>query len=509
VFPRAHEHAGRRRFKRCCVSLRKGSAKTELAAWLALAELHPRAPVRCVGWDDRKCRVHGKVRQKGAACACVPRGGGVGDPFIPVVAYTEEQSEELCYGAMKAVAELSKSITKDFDIGLERIMRIGGDGKALAVSTAPGPRDGARTTFQVFDETHRMVLPRLRKAHQTMMANLPKRRLSDSWSLETTTAYSPGEKSVAEATMDYALAVADGRVRDSRLFFFHRQAADGHDLSTQEGIKAAVLEASGPVAPWSDIDAIVAQWNDPTSDRAFLERVWLNRIVRSADRAFDVGVWKRLARPGYRPPKGALVTLGFDGARYHDATGIVGTDILTGTQWVVGVWERPAGVETWEVPQAEVEEAVAFAFDEWDVWRMYCDPPYWETVVAKWSGELGEKRVVLFHTNRYRKMAEAIRAYANAQAAGELHHDDDPAFSRHVGNAYRRELYGRDEEGHALWVIQKERPDSPNKIDVAVAAVLSWEARRAALAEGVKAQESVYEGRGLLVLGDAGVMGGA
>jgi phage terminase large subunit-like protein len=487
VYPRVHEQGGRRRFKRCAVSLRKGSAKTELAAWLAAAELHPRAPVRGVGWDARSCFVHGKVLRKSAVCACQPIGGGVRDPFIPIVAYTEEQSEELCYGALKTILEQSRTITKDFDIGLERVMRVRGDGKALPVSTAPGPRDGARTTFQVFDETHRMALPRLKKAHQTMLANMPKRKASDAWSLETTTAYAPGEHSIAEGTMHYAEQVAAGRVRDSRLFFFHRQASDGHDLTTPDGIRAAVIEASGPVAPWSDIDSIVAQWNDPDADQAFLERVWLNRIVKSSDRAFDIERFKALGVPGYRPPKGALITLGFDGARYHDATGIVGTDVLSGSQFVVGCWEQDPLVPGWEVPQAEVEAAVAFAFSEWDVFRMYCDPPYWETVVSGWSGEYGDKRVVSFRTNQFRKMSDAVRSFSNAQAAGELHHDGDARLVRHVGNSHRRELYGRDEEGRPLWVIYKERQDSPNKIDLAVAAVLSWEARRAALAEGAAA----------------------
>ena len=77
------------------------------------------------------------------------------------------------------------------------------------------------------------------------------------------------------------------RSRTRRLFFFHRQAGDEHDLTTPAGVRAAVLEASGPVASWSDIDGIVEQWQDPTADRTYLERVWLNRLVRSADRAFD------------------------------------------------------------------------------------------------------------------------------------------------------------------------------------------------------------------------------
>lgn len=507
VYPREHEKSGRRRFKRVALSLRKGSAKTELAAWIAAAELHQKAPVRCIGWDDRHCGVHGKVRRKGATCRCVPIGSGVRDPFIPLLAYTEEQSEELCYGALKVILELSR-VAKDFDIGLERIMRVRGDGKALAVATAPGPRDGARTTFQVGDETHRLVLPRQRKAWETMLANQPKRKLSDAWSLETTTAYAPGEQSVAERTQHYAQAVAEGRVKDSRLFFFHRQASDvdvstgkAWDLTDPAAVRRAVLEASGPVSEWSDVDAIVEQWNDPTSDRTYLERVWLNRPVKAAEKAFNVEAWRRLARAPiggqpYRPPRGALIALGFDGARFHDSTAIVGTEIETGYQWLLGLWEQDPLDPKWEVPEDEVCQVVEDAFARWRVWRFYCDPPYWETVVAAWAGLHGKETVVFFLTNRYRQMADAVRGFTNALVDGGLSHDGSPDYARHIGNAHRRPLNQRDEEGRPLWVIQKERPDSPLKIDAAAAGVLSWRARTDALTNGARASgPSIWDQR--------------
>src|SRR3990167_4520687 len=53
VYPQGHEFAGRRRFKRVAISLRKGTAKTELAAWIAACELHHEGPVRCDGFDRR------------------------------------------------------------------------------------------------------------------------------------------------------------------------------------------------------------------------------------------------------------------------------------------------------------------------------------------------------------------------------------------------------------------------------------------------------------------------
>lgn len=477
VWPPGHPQAGRRRFKRVALMLRKGSAKTEFAAWIAAAELHPTAPVRCSGFDERG----------------EPIGVGVIDPYIPMVAYTEEQSEDLAYGALRVILEHS-AVADDFDIGLERVMRVGGDGKAVPLASAPNSRDGARTTFQHYDETHRFTLDRLKKAHQAMERNIPKRKLADGWSFETTTAFSPGEHSVAEETYAYGRAIDEGRVADPRLFFFYRWAGDEHDISTQEGVKAAVLDASGEMAAWSDIDSICAQFDDPQADRSYLERTWLNRIVKGSDKAFDATRWAELARGEQLVADGALITLGFDGARYLDATSIVATEILTGFQFPIKTWEKDPLNAEWEVPVDEVLAAMAEAFRRFKVWRLYGDPPYWEETFAKWSGEYGEERVVAWPTNKWLKMADAVRSFANAIASGELTHSGEKTLARHVANAYRKLLLSRDSEGKPLWVIQKERSDSPLKIDAAVAAVLSWQARRDALAAGVgKKKRSRYD----------------
>jgi phage terminase large subunit-like protein len=483
VFPCGHPQAGRRRFKRAGISLRKGSAKTEFAAWLAAVELHPLGPVRCDGWDA-----------KGE-----PVGVGVSDPYIPLVAYTEEQSDELAYAALRVILEYS-SLADDFDIGLGRIMRIGGDGKAVSLAGSPDARDGARTTFQVFDESHRMNTPRLKSAHRTMLANIPKRFKADAWSLEVTTAPAPGEGSIAEDTMDYARQVADGAIQDSRLFFFHRQASDKHDLSTAAGIRAAVIEASGPAAAWSDIDGIVEQWRDPTSDKTFLERVWLNRLVRSSERAFDIEQWRTLEKENYKPAPGALITLGFDGARWRDSTALVGCEVETGYMWLVGLWEKPEHLQEWEVPVSDVMAAVAEAFGQWEVWRMYADPPYWETQVAEWAGQYGDQRVLEWWTNREKAMSYAIRQFNNALMAGELSHDGGEGLRRHLGNAVRKNLRMLDDAGVPLWTIYKERADSPHKIDAAMAAILAWEARQDARTAGATGGRSVYEERGIVTL---------
>ncbi len=485
LHPKGSAQAGRRRFRRVCISLRKGTAKSEFAAWLAAAELHPDAPVRCVGFD-----------RKGS-----PIGGPVQDPYIPLMAYTEDQSEELVYGALKALLEESP-IAEDFDIAKDSIVRSDGTGKAVALAGAPGARDGARTTFQVFDETHRYILPRLKEAHRTMLANLPKRKLADPWALETTTAYAPGEQSVAEATMAYAEAVKAGKKEDAKLFFFHRQASEtikiykGDGAVNEKNLRKAILEASGPAAPWTDITGIAEQWDDPEADRSFLERVWLNRPTQASDRAFDVLLWKACARPGYQIPDGALITLGFDGSRYDDATALVACEVETGHLATLGIWERPHEPGPWEVPEPLVLEAVGAAFGRWRVWRMYADPPYWETTIALLAKEHGEEVVVRWRTNQWTKMSDALRAFATAMKAKQLTHDDNEDLTRHVGNAHKQLLRSLDSDRKPQWVITKERKDSPKKIDGAMAATLANEARRDALTEGAEgAFKSVYETR--------------
>lgn len=483
VYPNKHAAAGRRRFKRCALSLAKGLAKTELAAWIAICELHPEAPVRCYGFDR-----NGN-----------PLGGPVNDPYIPVVAYTEEQSDELLYGTIKVILEES-ALGKDFDIGLGRIMRKRGDGKVVSLSTSPNARDGARTTFSAMDETHWWTLPRLLRAHQTMIANLAKRKVADPWNLEITTAPEPGAGSVAEGAMEYAQAVNEGRIKDVRFFYYHRQASDEHLLDKVEDVREAVIEASGPEATkWRDIDAIVALSQDPTTDMTFFDRVYCNRLVKASQKAFDINEWAQLRKSKYQVSSKALISLGFDGAMFHDSVGLMGTEIETGYQFVLGIWECPYGKKDWQAPVDEIEETVEAAFENYDVWRMYADPQYWLSYMAKWAGLYGKEKVIEWYTNKYTQMCYSIEAFNTAVKSQELSHDGNKALGRHIANAFKKEINRRDEQGKKLWVIKKERGDSPNKIDLAMAAILSWRARLDAVALGIETK-SIYEGRGIITI---------
>lgn len=476
VYPRDHPRAGRRRFKRCAVSLRKGSAKTELAAWVSFAELHPEGPVRTDGWRKE-------------AGVWVPVGRPVVDPYIPMLAYTERQTEELAYAALLCMCQEGPDADL-FDATYTRITRAYGDGKAVALATAPDSADGARTTFQHFDEGHRLVTDRQKETRQTMRNNLAKRVLADPWELETSTTFAEGENSVAQDTHEYAELVAKGKAKDPSLFFFHREATPkaGEDLNDPVQLRSAIREASGPaLARWVDfdgqVDFIAGLYHQPDTDRAYWEQVWLNRRVSATRLAFDVERWKQLARPLF-PTDGEPVTVGFDGARWRDGCGFVATHIETGYQWVLELWEKPAGDESWEVTDEQVDALVTDAFTRYHVALLYADPPRFEANVARWAGRHGDRRVLEWYTNRPAQIGRAMRAFKTAQTSGALTHNGDRDYTRHIGNARRHDLRLPDDDGTPLWTVEKERSDSPRLIDLSMAGCLSWQARLDALTKG-------------------------
>lgn len=476
VFPRDHPRAGRRRFGRVALEEAKGTAKTERGAQVARAEAHPEAPVRCDGW-----RKVGRLWE--------PVGRPVQDPYIPLMSNTLEQTEDLAFDVLRVIIEEAGDAC--FDVGLERILVVDERGrpagKIVPLAGTPNSRDGARTTFQLLDETHRLATPRLLKAHTTMLQNPMKRRGADGWTLEITTAGEPGEGSVAEQTRAYAEQIAEGKVQDARLWFFSRSATE-RELLTVEDAKAAAAEARGPNAEWSgDLDAVASAFFEPGTDQDYWWRVWGNVWRRQRGQALDVPRWRELAQPGAVIPAGELVVLGFDGGRTDDSTFLMAMGVESRLLQVVGAWERPSPHEDWLCPADEVDAAVAGAFERWDVWRMYADPPYWDDWVAAWAGRYGDKRVVQWWTNRYKPMAWACRRFAEEILNGSLSHGDDERLNRHVGNAQRQRAQGVfDEDGAPMWVVAKDAPHSPRKVDGVVASVLAAEARRDAEASGAK-----------------------
>ncbi len=411
-----------------------------------------------------------------------PVGRPWATPWIQVTAVSEDQTDNI-WRALVPMIELG-GITADIpDTGQTRINLRGG-GRIEPVTASARSRLGQRITFAAQDETHSW----LKRNGGIALADNQRRNLAgmSGRSIETTNGWDPTEASVAQLTHESKLA---------DVYYDYPTPPAGSVRNKRERRK--VLKAVYGDSWWIDLDRIDAEAEELISrgDPGQAERFFLNRILPGASAAFDPLEWAGLACSDRIIPNAALVTLGFDGARVKDSTGIIATEVETGFQTVVAVWERPDNAtEAWEVPEAEVDAAVTAAFERWNVWRLYGDPPYWESTIDKWSGRYGEKRVISWWTNRRKPMAQAIRAFRTSVAAGELTHNGDPTYATHMGNARRVNHPGMlDDDGTPLWTVAKDGPNSPRKIDLVVAGCLSWEARGDAIAAGALLPEESME----------------
>lgn len=481
VWPVGHPRAGKRRWKRIAVSVRKGFAKTELMALIGYAELHPEAPVRFDGFNK-----DGSLKQ----------GRPVADPFIPMLANAKLQVSELAFGALKYICEEGPDADL-FDTGVDRVIRLDdrgkADGKAVPLANAPDSNDGGRTTFNAFDETHRLYLPSERDAVTTMEANLGKRVMQDPWSMSTTTAGAPGQNSVAETDHFEAEAMMRNEIKRPRMFYFHRQASDDWDMEKFEDRVEAIREASGPeLAARTDVEDLASQWDIPGADKPYLERVWCNRWTQQGAQAFNLGLWKQLARPDQRIRRGAIVTVGFDGARFRDATALVMTDVRTGLQQLEFLAECPLNADAWEVDERALTAKWNYIRRTYKVALCYGDPAYYTATLGGWAAKAGDspitKRPVVqeFWTNKQDRMVKALLGYESAINSGLITYSDTDFakaspqkhgdLTRHVGNAGKKFLNIVDlKTGKQKWILGKLHKD--RKFDGCMASVLSWDAR--------------------------------
>ena len=191
--------------------------------------------------------------------------------------------------------------------------------------------------------------------------------------------------------------------------------------------------------------------------------IWLSADLRwmQASDWFDNEVEQELEL-------GDRIALGFDGARYHDATALVACRIEDGLLQVIDVWEHPGGGDEWEVPEGAVDAAVARAMDDYKVVRGYFDPPLWQSEVDGWAREYGETAAMKYWTNRARFM-NAVERFRTDHASSKIKHVADERLTRHVLSAQLREVRNG-------YVLTKGRKWD-EMIDAAIACVLAYEAR--------------------------------
>jgi hypothetical protein len=439
--------------------------KGPFASWFICVEAHPQGPVLFDGWD-----ADGQ-----------PVGRPWPTPHIQVTAVSEDQTDNV-FRALLPMIRLGALSADIPDTGLTRINLPSG-GLIEPVTAAALSRLGQRVTFVVQDQTESWF--RTNGGHK--LADNQRRGLAGMGGrfLSTPNAWDPAEDSVAQRT---------GESKAPGVYLDDVDPGPGSVRNKQDrrrmlrkvyGDSASKPRPDAPWEPWIDLDRIDGEIvalleHDP----AQAERWFLNRKLAGESAAFDIEQYKLLKEP-HAVPDRSLIVIGGDGARFRDAFALEATDIVSGYQWTLGLWERPdtAGPD-YEHPFDEADSVMIEAFRRFDVWRAYVDPQYIEGLVDRWQGRWGDKRVVTWFTNKDRPIAAAVRNYTTAIGAGDFRHDGHERATEHVRTARKQKLNVFDDQGVQMHTISKDRRGSKLKIDAAMAKVISWECRGDALAAG-------------------------
>lgn len=437
-------------------------------------------------------------------------------PYVRVAAVTEQQTDN----TWNPLLEMARGRSLSTDYGLEVLDTVIylPRGEISPITSSATSVKGDPACFASLDQTEEWKESNGgRKLAKTMRFNATK--LGGSV-IETPNAFTPGEGSVAEQSAADYQAILEGRSKARGILVDHREAPPETDMSDERSLVAGLRYAYGdssdhpdgcvlhdpPCAPgWSPIERITGDFYDTSNDPQDLRADFLNQITHAADSWLSEPEVRASSDVGKRVELGDRIVLGFDGSRKRnrkvtDATALIGCRLSDGHLFELGVWEQPKGKagEGWQVPVVEVLAAVAEAFDRYDVVGFYADPAKWESHVADWEATYGPRLQVQATRNhpvewwmtggRSVLIVRALEKFHTALTEGELTHDGSSALVRHLCNARRR-------PGRSGLQIAKPHPDSAQKIDAAVAAVLAWQCRLDAIAKGVGAEpEEMFGG---------------
>lgn len=382
--------------------------------------------------------------------------------------------------------------------------------------------DNPRSLFMVTrsgyltHNTHLWKTPELHNLYKTLSRSLLKRRKEGTFFVESSTMHGVGEGSVAEQAYDAIDTIRAGKFKGRiRQNFDHRYGSIApEDLGDVEKVKEALTESYGEALAWNDLDGMVDQVMDlrDGADISATYRYWFNDKHGVSDSFLLNSQWQSCGPSGFNddetdtknyfptPPPispGDTIVMGFDGSRKRqrgitDSTALVGCRVKDGVLFLIDVWEQPVdyhGTEGWEVDASVVDIAVRKAFKDYRVVGFYADPSMYTPWVAQWESRYGPSlkvKATQQHPIEYwfggsnvgKKIVKAIDDFEDAVINRELKHFNNLTMTQHILNCRRKETSAGRQLG-------KETPSSPKKIDVAIAAIIAWQARLDAVSKGL------------------------
>lgn len=420
---------------------------------------------------------------------------------VQVLATSEDQTDNT-WDPLLDMARSSAALVDDYGLDVMETFIAGYRTKIEYATSAGDSREGGRPIFAVLDQTESWKSGNGGiKLAAAVRRNLTKTQGS---SIESPNAFAPGEKSVAEASHKAVVAQKKAK-RRATILLDHREAPDDVDVFDEKSLLKVLAIAYGESADvnggWVNLERVVEDFWDPDNTIEDSRRYFLNQILEQADAWLAERELRAIKKPDIVVKPGEMITLGFDGSRGRargvtDATALIACRVSDGhvfepfTGSRESVWEQPKNWprnKLWTPPVLEIEAAVADAFKTWKVVGFYADPAKWESYVAAWEAKYGAKLLAKSTRanpiewwmvgGRAVRTVQALQAFKNAVLDKEISYDAGTYLTAHL-------LHARMVNTRSGIQIAKPHPDSEDKIDAAVAAVLAYTARLDAIAAG-------------------------
>lgn len=429
----------------------------------------------------------GPTRFDGWDAAGEPVGAPYPTPLIVCLGTSEDQTDNTwrpLLAMARGTADRPGVLVNvpGMDVGETRVALPSG-GKIEPVTTSAKARLGAPLTFLTITESHLFTL----QGGYRRVCGAVKRNVAgmDGRWLELTNAWDPTEASEAQVTAEAG---------DDRVYVDTIEPNRVGDLTDDEALYAELLRQYGDSARerggWVNIRGrIFHEVRSNTHMEADRRRFFLNEIVVGETVFVDPIRWDLQARAGEVLAPKTVITLGFDGAKYRDATALVASRVPDGRLFELRVWQRPEQAPAdWRVPSEEVDKLVREVFGAYQVAAMFADPYRWQDYLNAWAAEWPDQ-VVEFPTNVEQRMDRAIERFTTAFANLEITHSGTEVLTRHAKNAVlvkgarKKPRPGEDAELATHYLKMAKRGDGL-LIDAAVAAVLAHTARAHAIEHG-------------------------
>jgi phage terminase large subunit-like protein len=373
----------------------------------------------------------------------------------------EKEQARIVFQDAKRVVEASPELTAITKLYRDAIELPALNSVYRVLSAESVTKEGLSPTTVIFDELHAQPDRELFDVFSLAMG--ARGKLSTLIAITTAGVRSDryGKDSIAYTLYQYGQKLARGEEVDDT-FFMAWWESDGDHRSPDTWREAN--PGFGDLNAESDFQSALRR----TPEAEFrIKRC--NQWVSSVETWLPAGAWEACATEFEIKPDDEII-LGFDGSYNGDASVIVGAVVPETAEdpirvFLVKAWEKnlehdPAD---WRVDIGEVEQTIMDFCQKHRVREIACDPYRWAR-----SMEVLEAKglpVVAFPQSPQR-MIRASAIFFDAVAEKRLQHDNDPVLTRHIGNTATKLTPAGPH-------IKKENPNSPRKIDAAVAAILA------------------------------------